>query len=356
MEPGCANFSQTSAVICVADPPEARPYSRELSLGLMVLAPMWPVIISFGFISNITNIIIFLKVGLKENVSTLLLSLSVSDLIYLTLITPTMCGMFFLAYAKDYPWPFDERILRFLFYWPAITVYDISAFISVSLGVVRCACVAMPLKFKLVFTKSRTVKWVLFLVVLAVGLRIPVLLVFRIAYRTDPATNVWTVYLEEISNQDDMFHINDILNRGVIIYFNFITMVACICILSFKLQQASLIRQSCTIQPSQSSGPVAKKLSTQKQPQAKDLQVIKSVVLVCIIFIFSHLPFLIVSTYRLFDPNFTDGRRLHNLMALFLQVSLTFSYLNASVNIFVYYNYNSKYRAVLLSLLNIQAN
>ena len=92
--------------------------------------------------------------------------------------------------------------MHYLFYWPAVTVYDISAFISVSLGVVRCACVAMPLKFKLVFTKSKTAKWVLFLVVLAVGLRIPVLLVWKLAYHTDPTTNVSTVYLGEISNNN----------------------------------------------------------------------------------------------------------------------------------------------------------
>ena len=355
MEPACSNFSQTPPFPCVTNPSGARPYLREWSLGLMVLAPMWPVIISFGFISNITNIIVFLKVGVKENVSTLLLSLSISDLTYLTLITPAMCVVFFLAYAKDYQWPFDRRFMYYLFYWPAITVYDISAFISVSLGVLRCACVAMPLKFKLVFTKARTVKWVLFLVVLAVGLRIPVLMIYRVAYRTDPATNVSTVYMDEISNKSDMLYINDVLNRGAIIYINYITMVACICVLSFKLYKASLIRQSCTIQPSQSSGLVAKKLSTQKQLQAKDLQVIKSVVLVCIIFVFSHLLFLTVSTFRLFDPNFTEGRRLFNLMALFSHTSLTFSYLNASVNIFVYYNYNSKYRAALLSLLKIQS-
>ena len=287
MEPACSNFSQTPAFPYVTNPSGEKPYFREWLLGVMVLASMWPVIICFGFISNITNIIIFLKLEIKENVSTLLLSLSVSDLTYPTLITPTMCGMFFMVYTKDYPWPFDHRIMYFLFYWPAVTFYDISAYISVSLGVVRCACVAMPLKFKLVFTKSRTVKWVLFLVVLAVVLRIPVLLIYRVAYRTDPATNVSTVYKGEISNKGDMLHINDVLNRGIVTNINYITMIACICVLSFKLHKASLIRQSCTTQLPQSSFSAVKKLSSQKQLQAKDLQVIKSVVLVCIIFIFS---------------------------------------------------------------------
>ena len=348
MEAMCSNFSQTPALSCVTKSLGTIPYVRELSLGLMVLAPMWPAIITFGFISNITNIVVFLKAGVKENVSTLLLSLSLSDLIYLILITPTMCGMVIVAYARDYPWPFDQRFVYLLPYWPAVTAYDISSFISVSLGVLRCACVAMPLKFKLVFTKARTIKWVLFLVVLAVSLRIPVLMIYKVAHRTDPATNVSTVYLEAIPNTNAMLEINDIVNRGAIIYINFFTMIICICVLSFKLYEATNIRRSYT------SGSAAEKSSLKTQLQGKDLQVIKSVVLVCIIFIFSHLPFLTVSTVRLINPSFNDGVRLAYLFVLFKQISLTFSYLNASVNIFVYYNFNSKYRAVFLSLLNIQ--
>ena len=159
------------------------PYKEELALALKILAPMWPIILMFGLMSNITNITVFFKTGVKENVTTLLLSLALSDLSFLILITPTICGMVITSYAEDHKWPFDSKFSLYFFYWPAFTAYDLSAFISVSLGVMRCACVAMPLKFKLVFTKSRTIKWVLFLVILVVALRVPVLTIFRIVIK-----------------------------------------------------------------------------------------------------------------------------------------------------------------------------
>ena len=253
------------------------------------------------------------------------------------------------ALVGPYSWKFDPSILSILLYWPAFTAYDLSAFISVSLGVMRCACVAMPLKFKIVFTKSRTVKWVLFLVIVAVSLRLPVLTINRISWRTDPQTNVSSPYVKAVNNAY-LSRINDILNRGIIIYILYITMVTCVFILTFKLYQASKIRRSCTTGLSETSNqapdkPVAQGLSS------KDIQVVKSVVLVCTIFILSQLTFLITSTIRLFSPEFTYGRRLMFLFGLFGQINRTCSYLNASLNIFIYYNYNSKYKSVFRTLL-----
>ena len=349
METKCSNISQISSP-CVIEKTATMPYTEELALGLKILAPLWPAIITFGLLSNITNIIVFLKAGVKENVTTLLLSLSISDLSFLVLITPTMCGIVIKAYPENHFWPFDYKFSYYLLYWPAFTAYDLSAFISVSLGVMRCACVAMPLKFKLVFTKSRTIKWVLFLVVLAVALRIPVLTIFRISFRSDPSKNVSIPYLAMV-NRAPMSRINDVMNRGFVIWFNYTTMITCVSVLTLKLHQASKVRRSFTASWTDKSDQTAEKTDSQGL-QTKDLQVIKSVVLVCTIFILSQLPFLLVSTFRLIDPQFTADAKLHNLFTLISQTSLTLSYLNASLNIFVYFNYNSKYRSVFLSLLS----
>ena len=241
------------------------------------------------------------------------------------------------------------RFFLYLLYWSAYTAYDLSAFISVSLGVMRCACVAMPLKFKLVFTKSRTIKWVLFLVVLTVSLRIPVLTIFRIAWRTDPSTNLTTAYLKDV-NTLYMSRINDVLNRGLVIWINYLTMLTCVSVLSFKLYEASKIRQSCVAKGPQHAHQESDKPSAQGL-SLKDLQVVRSVVLVCSIFIMSQLPFLLLSTVRLINPEFDQSKGLDALFGMFGQISFTCSYLNASLNIFVYYNYNSKYRSVFCSMI-----
>ncbi|GFR84786.1 chemosensory receptor A [Elysia marginata] len=323
------------------------PYARMFYLAANVIVPAGLVILLFGMITNITNIVVFLKAGVKDNVSTLLLSLSISDLTFIILTMPTALGLavshFFI---KSHLWPFDFRFVHFLFYWPAYTVYDISAFISVSLGVMRCACVAMPLKFKLVFTKRRTVIIVLALLVLAVSLRAPVLTIFRVAWRTDSATNVSSAYLTAV-NRESMTRINDVMNRGLVVWVNYTIMVSCVGLLSFKLAQASRIRRSYT-----SSGDQTKdKTSANNRLTPKDLQAVKSVVLICLIFILSQLPFMLYSTARLINPEFTSTSRMQNLFGFFSQCGSTCSYLNASLNIFVYYNYNTKYRTVFLSLL-----
>ncbi|KAK3720263.1 hypothetical protein RRG08_007884 [Elysia crispata] len=328
------------------------PYLSEFFLTIKILAPLWPAIILFGVISNITNIVVFLKAGAKDNVTVLLLCLAMSDLVFLILITPSTCSYVIQALVSSYSWPFDYFILHYLLYWPAFTAYDLSAFISVSLGVMRCACVAMPLKFKLVFTKARTIKWVMFLVILAVCLRIPVLSINRISWRTDSQTNVSSPYLKAVNNRY-MSHINDIINRGIVIYILYITMVSCVIILTFKLYQASKIRRSYTTEQLKVSDksrnkPVAEGL------HSKDMQVVKSVVLVCIIFILSQLTFLLTSTTRLIRPDFDNGQELVYLFGILSQINRTCSYLNASLNIFVYYSYNSKYRSVLHSLVSVK--
>ena len=325
------------------------PYQEEYYIVVKILAPLWPAIIMFGLISNIINIIVFLKTGAKDNVTILLLSLAASDLVFLILNTPSICSLLIWTLVTSYSWPIDYDIFRHLLYYPSFTAYDLSAYISVSLGIMRCACVAMPLKFKIIFTKSRTIKWVMFLVVLAISLRIPVLTMQRISWRTDPQTNVSSPYLKVV-NYTYMTRINDILNRGIVIYILYITMVLCVGVLSFKLYQASKIRRSCTTGLTRASGQAPDKALAQRL-SSKDIQVVKSVVLVCTIFILSQLSFLITSTIRLFLPDFDNGRPLIFLFGFISQINLSCSYLNASLNIFVYYNYNNKYRSFFRSLL-----
>ena len=344
------NESQTqNSILVTSSYVSTYPYREEYLIVVKTLGPLWPAMILFGLVSNIINIIVFLKAGAKDNVTVLLLSLAASDLVFLTLITTSACSLLIWIFAKSHSWPIDYDIFRYLLYWPAYTAYDLSALITVSLGMMRCACVAMPLKFKIIFTKSRTIKWVVFLVVLAVSLRIPVLSIHSISWRTDPQTNVSSLYLKDV-NADYMTRINDILNRGIVIYFLYITIVTCVSVLIFKLYQASQIRRSCTTGLTESSNQAPDKPLAQGLT-SKDIKVVKSVVLVCTIFILSQLMFLITSTIRLFVPDFDNGGQLIFLFGLISQINRSCSYLNPSLNIFVYYSYNSKYRSVFRSLL-----
>ena len=353
MEGYTLNESQTKTVSTsprITSPVMLTPFRKEFFLTLRLLAPIWPIIILFGLLSNIINICVFLKTGAKDNVTTLLLSLALSDLAFLTLISSTVAGYIIIYLDGSKTVRFGSDILFGLLYWPASTAYDLSALISVSLGVMRCACVAMPLKFKLVFTRSRTIKWVMFLAVLTVSLRLPVLTIHRISWRTDAQTNESVPYLKEV-NSAYMLRINDILNRITVVYILYITMITCVIILSLKLYQASKMRRSFTAGLAKAPDGAPDKPVTQGL-SSKDMQVVKSVVLVCTIFILSQLPFLLLSTIRLISPNFDIGQKLQYISGIFNNISLTCSFLNASVNIFVYYKYNSKYKSIFRGLFS----
>ena len=123
----------------------------------------------------------------------------------------------------------------------------------------------MPLKFKLIFTKSKTIKWVLFLVVLTVSLRLPVLTIFRITWRTDRKTNISALYLASVNRaRESMSRINDNLNRGFLIWFNYVTMITCVIVLSYKLYQSSKTRQSCAVKGLQPSHQTSNKAAHPK--------------------------------------------------------------------------------------------
>ena len=283
---------------------EEKIFTTEMEILRKFIYHIWICIAIFGLISNSINIIVFLKIGLRDNVTITLLFLSVSDLINLCLNSPRTVGRFMQENIPDHPWPFNFYIIVLGPYWYAYVFYDYSSFISVFLAGVRCACVARPLRFKSMFTKTRTLTILCALHLIALALSIPVLTVFRLTRAINPRTN--STY------------------RSI----------------SFA---SSFTPESQNV----------KNGNDEKKPEkmsAKDFQVIQSVTLICVIFILSQLPFQVVSTVRLVDPEFTNYGKREFLYGFMSHVSNTFGYLNASVNILVHFHFNFKYRENFLRL------
>ncbi|GFR70356.1 chemosensory receptor C [Elysia marginata] len=347
---------------------------REFLILQSFIYNVWVCILLFGFVANAINITVFVKIGFRDNVTVSLLFLSLSDLMSLVLSSLTVANWFVGQHWPNHEWPF-HRYIHVAFYWYSQVFYDYSSFISVFLGLVRCACVAKPLLFKSMFTVTRTliILGVLFLV--ALSLRIPVLTSFRLTWAPKPQTNsTWLAYRAS-SNSRKMFAILDIVNRNVVSWVAYTITVICVIILVIKLVAASRFRQSLaaqtrgptykqkTVPPSkENSTPQSDAVNSAKESSnqdkkisnklsAKDVQVIQSVTLICAIFIFSQLPFQFNSTNRLVDPEVAHGRRKRYVYEFGTQIAITCSYINSSINILVHYHFNSRYRETLLSLL-----
>ena len=328
------------------------PYERENEILSSVFYSFWPVLILVGLVSNTINIVVFLKVGVKDSVSTLLLTLSISDLIFLCIFSLTILILSFSPFGTlQIP---AIQVIHFLTFWPAVTFYDYSAYISVFLGVARCACVAMPLHFKSVFTVKRTVAALLVLFLLDVLLHLPILTVFRLGWVRDPSTNTTSLSLVSDSFAMHVYKqkINDVLNKNSIPWVTFIIAVSSVALLSFKLFESSKVRSSSTGNNTSSTDDTQKQTHSHKL-SSKDVKVVQSVILVCSIFIVAQLPSLIYTPIRSSSSEFNERGRLRFLASICIKVEWTFMMLNASINIFVYYNYNSKFKSIFRSSLNL---
>ena len=108
---------------------------------------VWIFIALFGLVSNVLNIVVFTKIGLKDNVTITLLFLSISDLLNIAINCPRIVGRYMVVHQPGHIWPFHLFIIVLGPYWYAYIFYDYSSFISVFLATVRCACVARPLRY-----------------------------------------------------------------------------------------------------------------------------------------------------------------------------------------------------------------
>ena len=197
-------------------------FAYEFSVLKKFIYHVWMIIALFGLISNILNIIIFTKIGLKDNVTITLLFLSISDLLNISINSPIIVGRYMEVHQPGHIWPFHRFIIMLGPYWYAYIFYDYSSFVSVFLATVRCACVARPLRFKSMFTKSRTITILCLLFVLAFVLRVPVLTVFRLSWALNPQTNSTFRSLVFADNFRAIYQANDILNRNIISWLAYV--------------------------------------------------------------------------------------------------------------------------------------
>ena len=107
------------------------------------------------------------------------MALSVSDMVYLVVISPSLPANTIIYYVEykqgiKFNWLVDKNILAFPFYWYSFVFYETSILITVYISVVRCACVALPFTVKNIFTSHRAIITFITFFISILLLRVPV--------------------------------------------------------------------------------------------------------------------------------------------------------------------------------------
>ena len=409
-----------------------------------VISAFYIPLLVFGVTANILNITVFVKTGVRDNVTVSFLALSVSDLTYLVVISPFFTAVTIIHYVeqrqgKKFNWLIDKNIISFPFYWYSFVFYETSILITVYISVVRCACVAMPFTVKNIFTSRRAIVTFITFFISLLLLRIPVFMTKRIVREFDPILNTTQVVYRELDDGGLSEKLHDIMNRNILNWASIVIVIACLVVMVTKLRASVRFRSSAggshsapthtakiidtsgvdlnnttTIasnhdkaQPlehngsnvrgslrsdnaaanhkvdrqqatgNQTSKPInsfktnqttllkgRKLASSQKEKQqvlsSKEAQVVRAVILVAAVFVTCQTPLMAYTLARTFESQFDGNDQVDEkfitvpkylfLFALISNIGSFFTLINASVNIIIHYNFNSRYRQTMKAL------
>ena len=305
-----------------------------------------PVFFLIGGPSNVINMVVFYKQGLKERVNLCLFSLSLADELFLVHM------MFLFGEQVHVQFTTKERfgpVMRFMSNNSLVGFFGftwVSQILSAIIASERCLCVLSPLRFQTLL-ETRTMAVIITLVYLVVvGVYFFVSARYRIACVFDPSsgTVLYTAVAGEFyQNQEKLINYLDSFVYGAGIPGMMIIVVTTTTITTaMKIRQAAAWRAGASSAGGNSS-------SSSISP--REVALTKMLIGISVLFIVCVSPFALFRFMWLFLPEMDIGRRNQNLYLTGLWILESFSCMNSSFNIFVYYTMGSRYRETLWALI-----
>ncbi|XP_012945253.1 adenosine receptor A1-like [Aplysia californica] len=314
------------------------------------------IILSFGISSNVVNLVVFARMRLEDSVTIVFFALSISDLGFLTFFL--LMRMFsIMSQAFRLGPTVSMETIAYLLVWYSYMFLDISIITTVFTAVEKCCCVAIPLMFKNVFTRSRTLIILVCIYVMMFVYYIPTFTSHGLKMTFDPARNRSKYVYSYVAHRLIVFNIFRMFNRVVLPFVAQVIVLFCMVVMTVKLQQATRKRKEMTserdadvTERSTNSRKVNKSKSSADANKlgGKEMRVVQAVNLVAAIFVACNLPEIVMTFCNYFFPEFNDFRQYKYLNRVCSSLQELMVVGNAAVNIFVYFNYNSKYRVEFL--------
>lgn len=287
-----------------------------------------------GLVVNIRNIVAFIRQGVRDSVNVSLLGLTISDL-------GSLVFLFFLNLCwtppimkQDLPF-YPQQIMYFMF-WGHVIFTRVTTGTTAWVTFERCLCIVAPLKIKSIITVRRTVAVivVLYTVVLCgIG---PMFYTSRFTWIFDYRRNKSLLGFVKIANRGSLETVVFLVNNILPMLF-FLLIVACTAMLTITLQTNAKWRQ-------QTSANKGKTVSN------RDSKVIKMVLLISAVFVFSYAPSAVFFVWPLTDKEIKIDGIQRNLAIAVFSLLLHLEGINASANFFIYIKMSSKFRATLQDL------
>ncbi|CAL1526626.1 unnamed protein product [Lymnaea stagnalis] len=331
----------------------------DISYGLMktmellltnILAPSVTVV---GVVANGVSIAAFARLGLGDSVTVSYFLLTISDFAFTISNLIIIVSMMFVQTGGQ--WYVDPLSLTIVVYPVNRIFYDLSNTITCYIAIARCCCVALPLKFRSTFTRSRTFG---IIGVMYIGFFVEFTPLFANQGLHEvffPALNVSRVIVWFSKDRDQIVKIIfDSINRNSFLIITFLISVICLIIIFNGLRLSSKFRMSLKTQALPNE--IDRVTDGKKNEQVKssmsvlEIKVVQGVALVVLISVSCNFPMICMAYSRLAVPELELGRAYNNLYFLISNISSFIISVKNSFNWIVYYNYNTRYREAIRSL------
>ncbi|BFZ07855.1 hypothetical protein BsWGS_10894 [Bradybaena similaris] len=305
--------------------------SGMLIFNWIVWAVVSEVVVVFGIISNIINIICFVNQGFKDSINVSLTGLAIADLG--CLLPLVWANISYTPAFTDLDFPFDVIEVQFMTSGTTHVVLSrISCWVTALITLERCLCVSMPLKVKNIATSKRTCIAIVSIFVVLTATGSTQFLYYRMGpkfYLERNKTLLGIIYTEDhVYYHKIAFPVNLVFVPNLA----FVIVIVCTIKLVTQLKNKGKWRMA-----SATTEEAARLTSA-------NMKVAKMVVTISVLFICCFTPLSITSILISAVPGFSIDGKLGNFISVLAGIGFLLESVNSSVNIIIYYNMSSKYR------------
>ncbi|XP_005104375.2 lysophosphatidic acid receptor 4 [Aplysia californica] len=305
------------------------------------LVTLQAVVCLFGLVTNIINVVVFGKMGVAESATSLsFFSLAVSDLGFVATYSVYVILLVYRVFGYDVSYN-----LFVMFSW--MFFYNVSTAITVYVSLQKMFCVAIPFRFKNVFTLRRTAVVLLVTTVVIASFYVPVFATLYIGEFRDSLNNTTRLAVAYRPGHRGYRRDYEISMQYLLPFSAQVIVIICLIVLFNKLSRASNFRrQNLTIKTTKDDSAN----SGAFQLSGKELQAVKAVLVVAAMFVTCNLPPVRSTTASLLEPDFQEFGRYFRLFFAISYGRFTLMTICSSLNIVVYATFNSNFRHTLKAM------
>ncbi|GFR85045.1 chemosensory receptor A [Elysia marginata] len=305
------------------------------NLGAIFKLALNPTLGSVGLCANIINMAVFYKMGITDGVTQNFFILSISDASMAVVSLANSAA--YILYAKVYVGQGGPENNAQVVYWATMLIgtfpQSVSMITTVVIAVVRCLCVAMPLRVKFLITTGRQLAVILGFLTLSACVVIYAFAGTRVVIVPNPQTKGTLALLVDLKWYEYTLFYN------VTYYSGFFIVIICVIILSISLKRSSEFREKSTGGSSNAASS-----GTNTKDGRREARIVKTVVFVSTVFIICYLPSISFFVIGTLVPEFSATGLYRNANLFNIMVIDMFVMINVSVNSFIYYFFNTRYR------------